>query len=172
MNESFEQKGAVSEQKIEVSDITNPDADQRGEYPMHRDAALDLLNLASEKGVITDDQREVVIHDLHNARNAFEMLQASRVLTRRLYQEAVDYSDILLRHGVINQANYEELKSNLSRGKDFTTRDLENADHIDTLGAQAAAGIEDPSIAGEEILKGLDRMHLSKKIHPEKDSDS
>ena len=167
MNESFENKVNIPRPKIEAAEITNPTADQAGEYIMHRNTALDILNLAAESGVITSEQSEVMVHDLYEARNAKEMLDSQRPLTRRLYQEGIDYSDILFRHGAIDAENYRELKSNISRGKDFTVRDLENADRLDTIGAQAIAGMEDPGIAGEEILRGLNQMNLSKKIHPE-----
>ena len=160
-----------SPKKITLADIQNPEANQEGEYFMHLNTARDLLNLAVERSILQPAEADVMVHDLRNARNASEVLEAQRPLTRRLYQEAVDYSDILHRHGAIDYGNYTELKSNIQRGKEFTSRDLEDADHLDSIAARAAAGLESPKSANNEISEGLDRMQLRKKIHPEKGPD-
>lgn len=143
-------------------------ANTHGEYAIHIAVACDLINLAVQRGVLDAAARDMCIYDVQNAQNALEAMRATSDLTRTLYRMAIDYSDILYKHKSIDVKNYRMLKSNIARGPEFTTRDLEDADHIDAVGARAAAGLEAPGSAGKVILDGLINMNLRKKIHPEK----
>jgi len=150
--------------KVEVSTLQGAQADTAGEYYMHLRTSVDLLNLAAERGVIDEATLHIYINDFHHARNAWEVLQVQRPLTRLMYREAIDYSDILYRHQVIDAANYAVLEANLAKGKEFTARDFEDADHLDSLAARAASGLEVPGDAAQQIFDGLRRMELRKKL--------
>lgn len=156
--------GANAMTKIELSTIQGTQADTAGEYYKHLQTSVDLLNLAAERGILDEERLNTLAHDFHNARNAQEVLHVQNPLLRVLYREAIDYSDILMRHRVIDAANYRELKSLLTKGKEFTARDLEEADHLDSVAARAANGLEDPSGAAQQIFDGLRQMDLRKKI--------
>lgn len=151
--------------KVELASLQGEQANASGEYYMHLRTSVDLLNLASERGVIDEGTFDTFVHDFRNAQNAWEVLQTQHLLTRLLYRKAIDYSDILYHHGVINAANYRELKANLAKGKEFTTRDLEDADHPDSVAARAAYGLEAPDNASRQIFDGLRNMELRKKLH-------
>ena len=150
--------------KVEVSTLQGAQANTTGEYFMHLRTSVDLLNLAVGRGLLDEGAFNIYVHDFQNARNAWEVLQVQRPLMRLMYREAVDYSDILYHHGVIDVANYTALKANLTKGTEFTTRDLEDADHLDSVAARAASGLEAPSDAAQQIFDGLRRMELRKKL--------
>ncbi|HEY4502093.1 MAG TPA: hypothetical protein VJJ20_03455 [Candidatus Paceibacterota bacterium] len=154
--------------KVELSSLQGEQVDTAGEYYMHLRASTDLTNLAVEHRVIDDATLDTFIHDFRQARNAWEVLQVQRPLTRLLYREAIDYSDILLKHSIIDSVNHRELKANLAKGKEFTTRDLEDADHLYSVAARAARGLEDPASASNQIFDGLRNMEQRKKLHPRK----
>lgn len=156
-------EGEASMDKVELSTLQGESANTAGEYYMHLRTAVDLLNLAAERNVIDVETFNGFVYDFRNARNARDMMQTYQVLTRLLYREAVDYSDILYRHGVIDFKNYRLLKENLGKGSEFTKRDLEDADHLDSVAARAASGLEDPGAAGKQILDGLRQMELRRK---------
>ncbi len=156
--------GASAMTKVEISMIQGPEANTAGEYFRNLRASADLLNLAAERGIINEDMLNNFVHDFRDARNAWDVIKTRRPLLRMMYREAVDYSDILLYCGVIDARNYRALKEILSKGKEFTTRDLEAADHIDSVSARAAAGLEDPGNAAHQILDGLRQMELRKKL--------
>jgi hypothetical protein len=150
--------------KVELSTLQGAEANTAGEYYMHLRTSVDLLNLAAEHNVIDEGTFNTLVHDFQNARNAWDVLQVQRPLMRLMYREAVDYSDILYRHRVIDAANYSALKANLTKGKEFTTRDLEDADHLDSVAARPASGLEALSDAAQQIFDGLRRMELRKKL--------
>lgn len=154
--------------KVELASLQGEQADTAGEYYMHLQTSVGLLNLAVEHCVVDDTTLDTFTHDFRQARNAWDVLQVQKPLTRLLYREAIDYSDILYRHKAIDAANYAALKANLAKGKEFTTRDLEDADHLDSVAARAARGLEDPGSASSQIFYGLRNMEQRKKLYPRK----
>lgn len=146
--------------KIEPQTIRGADARTAGDYDMYLQISADLLNLAVEHETIDESTVATFINDFQNARNAWEVRQVQSPLTRLLYREAIDYSDILYNNGEINEANYKMLKSNIALGKEFTSSDLDDADRLDTVAVRTSNGSAHPAEAASEILEGLEQMEL------------
>ena len=90
------------------------------------------------------------------------MSRATEPITRILYREAIDYSEILLNRGIIDRSNAEALKANIQRGKEFTNKDLDWADSIDPKNIQKLSDAK----AANKIEETLIRMEGAKKNHP------
>lgn len=130
--------------------------DIRSQFPF----ASELLVLAQEHNVITKQGAETFAYDLKHAhaRDEIEVREVEDNILRILYDEAIDYSDILLQHGRTDIENYHILKANIARGKEWTKRDQAMADQLDSLAQRAAAGLVDPTAAAEQIFTTLERM--------------
>lgn len=120
----MEDYGEKKLNEITAESLTGKSANTVGEFMEHMRASAGMLDLAVKEGVVDQAQLEVFVNDFQNAQNAWEVLQIRTGLTRILYREAIDYSDILYNEGVIDLDNHRLLKSNLSKGSEFTTKDL------------------------------------------------
>jgi hypothetical protein len=173
-NDTNEESPSITAESL-IGDAT----DTQGEYMMHVEASAQILNLAVREGVLDQQALDIFVHDFKGAQNAFEVLKVRQSLTSLLYREAIDYSDILYKTGVIGRKDFEELKSNIGRGRVFTNQDLDQADELDKIAHQAAHNLrerilsnEDSLTAGERINEGLAGMQARRAIFPDKNKET
>ncbi len=175
----MEDYGEKKLNEITAESLTGKSANTVGEFMEHMRASAGMLDLAVKEGVVDQAQLEVFVNDFQNAQNAWEVLQIRTGLTRILYREAIDYSDILYNEGVIDLDNHRLLKSNLSKGSEFTTKDLQDADELDKItksvgdkifskGSPTLDAAEFSGALGEEILRRLAKMDGRRAAFPKK----
>ncbi len=117
---------------LEVSDLIGDEACQLGQYWQNIRCARDLLEFAFANGVLNEEQAKVFIYDFQQASNAYEVLKIRGVLTRMMYLEAIDYSEILFRNWIIDRVNRDLLAENISKGEDWAKEDLAIADQLES----------------------------------------